>query len=84
MHRLRLASAAALACVLACNTPARALSLADAVGGTALASGGLLFSDFQVAFAGSDLSLDLEDYDVSPIAGGFLLSRPVKFMRPHA
>jgi hypothetical protein len=80
MHRPRLASAVALACLLVCNTPARALSLADAVGGTSLASGGLLFSDFQVAFAGSDLSLDLEDYDVSAIAGGFSLTGPLLVM----
>jgi hypothetical protein len=77
MHLRCLGSAAALAWVLAASSPANALSLLDAVGGSSLASGGLLFSDFQVMFAGNDLSLDLEDYAVSPIADGFSLTGPL-------
>jgi hypothetical protein len=77
MQLRRLGSAVALACALAADVPAQALSLADAMGGTGLASGGLLFSDFQIAFAGTGLSLELEDYDVSPIAGGFSLTGPL-------
>jgi hypothetical protein len=57
--------------------PANALSLLDAVNGTALTSGNLLFDDFQVVITGSDLSPDLEDYAVSAISGGFTLTGPL-------
>ena len=58
MQLRRLGSAVALACALAADVPAQALSLADAVGGASLASGGLLFSDFQIAFAGTGRTED--------------------------
>jgi hypothetical protein len=80
MHIRSLGSVAALAWILTASSPVHALSLSDAVGGDTLTSGGLLFSDFQVSFTGNDLSLDLEDYAVSAIAGGFSLTGPLLVM----
>lgn len=50
-----------------------ALSLADAVAGATLESGGLVFSDFQVAVTG-DLSSDLDAYAVLGVGSGITLT----------
>jgi len=55
------------------GSAAGALSLADAVSGVTLESGGLLFSDFQVAITG-DLSSDLDDYAILGVGSGFTLT----------
>jgi hypothetical protein len=55
------------------GSAAGALSLADAVTGATLESGGLLFSDFQVAVTG-DLSADLDDYAILGVGSGITLT----------
>ena len=50
-----------------------ALSMADAVTGATLESGGLLFSDFQIAITG-DLSSDLDDYAILGAGSGITLT----------
>jgi hypothetical protein len=55
------------------GSAAGALSLADAVAGATLESGGLVFSDFQVALTG-DLSSDLDDYAILGVGSGITLT----------
>ena len=76
MHLMlrRWALAASIALALgAFGSTAGALSLTDAVMGATLESGGLTFSDFQVAITG-DLSADLDDYAVLGVGSGFTLT----------
>lgn len=58
--------------------PARALSLADAVAGTNLASsdGSLTFTDFDAVVTG-DLSSDLTNYELVAVDQGFRLIGPI-------
>ncbi len=61
---------------LAFATAASAVSLATLIAGGAVASGGLLFSDFEVQING-DLSTNLANYDVAFDGDGFRLTGPL-------
>jgi hypothetical protein len=58
---------------------ANALTLADLDGGATFSVGSLTFSDFDATLAG-DISLDLADYPVQPLADGFRLSGPLSVL----
>lgn len=70
--------ALATALSLALAAPASALSLADLQAGDSFLSGNgrLKFDDFSISVTG-DLSLDLDDYDVSVLDDGFRITGPI-------
>jgi hypothetical protein len=78
LQRRGLGVAAALGVALAAIAPpsARALTLADLVGGGGFSVGLLSFSDFDVSIGG-DLSADLADYPVQILPDGFRLTGPL-------
>jgi hypothetical protein len=79
-RRLRAATCAlGLASAVVSARVAGALTLADLDGGATFSVDSLTFSDFQATVTG-DISLDLADYPVQPLADGFRLSGPLSVL----